>query len=270
MPGDKDESITSKRILSGFTPMKEYENTILYGLRAVKEAVSSGKEFDRVFVQKGLKSELFGELRKVLEDNKIPYQFVPTEKLNRITNNRNHQGIVAFISHILYHRIEDVLPGLFEEGKTPLILVLDRITDVRNFGAICRTAECAGVQAVVIPAQGAAQVNGDAIKASAGALHNIPVCREPNLKTAIDFLKESGLQIVSVTEKADEYYPQADYSGPTALILGSEEDGISYEYLKKSDVRVKIPMAGKIESLNVSVAAGIVLFEAVKQRNKVS
>jgi 23S rRNA (guanosine2251-2'-O)-methyltransferase len=246
--------------------MKEYENTILYGLRAVKEAVSSGKEFDRVFVQKGLKSELFGELRVVLEENKIPYQFVPAEKLNRITNNRNHQGIVAFISHILYHRIEDVLPGIFEEGKTPLILVLDRITDVRNFGAICRTAECAGVQAVVIPTQGAAQVNGDAIKASAGALHNIPVCREPNLKVALDYLKESGLSLISITEKSDDYYPKADYTGPVALILGSEEDGISHEYLRKSDMRVKIPMAGKIESLNVSVAAGIVLFEAVKQR----
>jgi 23S rRNA (guanosine2251-2'-O)-methyltransferase len=248
--------------------MKEYENTILYGLRAVKEAINSGKEFDKVFVQKGLKGEIFGELRKLLEDNKIPYQFVPTEKLNRITDNRSHQGIVAFISHILYHRLEDVLPGVFEDGKTPLILVLDRITDVRNFGAICRTAECAGVQAVVIPAQGAAQVNGDAIKASAGALHNIPICREPNLKLALDYLKESGLQLISVTEKADDFYPSANYSGPTALILGSEEDGISYEYIKRSDARVKIPMNGKIESLNVGVAAGIVLFEAVKQRMK--
>jgi 23S rRNA (guanosine2251-2'-O)-methyltransferase len=248
--------------------MKDYENTILYGLRAIKEAVLSGKEFDRVFVQKGLSGELFGELRKVMEEHKIPYQFVPAEKLNRLTTNRNHQGIVAFISHILYHRIEDVLPGIFEEGKTPLILVLDRITDVRNFGAICRTAECAGVQAVVIPTQGAAQVNGDAIKASAGALHNIPVCRETNLKATLEYLKESGLTVVSVTEKADDYYPKGDYTGPTALVMGSEEDGISYEYIKMSDQRVKIPMAGKIESLNVSVAAGIVLFEAVKQRSK--
>ncbi|HXC03270.1 MAG TPA: 23S rRNA (guanosine(2251)-2'-O)-methyltransferase RlmB [Bacteroidia bacterium] len=247
-------------------PSKEYDNTLLYGLRAIKEAVLSGKEFDRVFVQKGLKSDIFGELRRLLEDHKIPYQFVPAEKLNRVTNNRNHQGIVAFISHILYHRVEDVLPGIFEDGKTPLILVLDRITDVRNFGAICRTAECAGVQAVVIPAHGAAQVNGDAMKASAGALHSIPVCREPNLKAAIAYLKESGLKIVSVTEKASEYYPAADYSGPTAFLLGSEEDGISPEYIKNSDARVKIPMNGKIESLNVSVAAGIVLFEAVKQR----
>jgi 23S rRNA (guanosine2251-2'-O)-methyltransferase len=252
------------------TMIKEYDNTILYGLRAVKEAVASGKEFDRVFVQKGLTSELFGELRKVLEENKIPYQFVPAEKLNRLTNNRSHQGIVAFISHILYHRLEDVLPGIFEEGKTPLILVLDRITDVRNFGAICRTAECAGVQAVVIPAHGAAQVNGDAIKTSAGALNNIPICREPNLKTALDYLKESGLQLVSLSEKAADFYPSADYTGPTALILGSEEDGISFEYLKKSDKQVKIPMNGKIESLNVSVAAGIVLFEAVKQRMKLA
>ncbi|MFI5149200.1 MAG: 23S rRNA (guanosine(2251)-2'-O)-methyltransferase RlmB [Bacteroidia bacterium] len=247
-------------------PPKDYDNTLLYGLRAIKEAVLSGKEFDRVFVQKGLKSEIFGELRRLLEDHNIPYQFVPTEKLNRVTNNRNHQGIVAFISHILYHKVEDVLPGIFEDGKTPLILVLDRITDVRNFGAICRTAECAGVQAVVIPAHGAAQVNGDAMKASAGALHTIPVCREPNLKTAIAYLKECGLKIVSITEKASDYYPAADYSGPTAFILGSEEDGISPEYIKNSDARVKIPMNGKIESLNVSVAAGIVLFEAVKQR----
>ncbi|HXC04765.1 MAG TPA: 23S rRNA (guanosine(2251)-2'-O)-methyltransferase RlmB [Bacteroidia bacterium] len=247
-------------------PAEDYDNTLLYGLRAIKEAVLSGKEFDRVFVQKGLKSEIFGELRRLLEDHKIPYQFVPTEKLNRVTNNRNHQGIVAFISHILYHRVEDVLPGIFEDGKTPLILVLDRITDVRNFGAICRTAECAGVHAVVIPAHGAAQVNGDAMKASAGALHTIPVCREPSLKSAIAYLQESGLKIVSITEKASDYYPAADYSGPTAFILGSEEDGISPEFIKSSDARIRIPMNGKIESLNVSVAAGIVLFEAVKQR----
>jgi 23S rRNA (guanosine2251-2'-O)-methyltransferase len=173
---------------------------------------------------------------------------------------------VAFLSSVSYSKVENILPAIFEAGKTPLILILDRITDVRNFGAIARSAECAGVDAIVIPTRGSAQINGDAVKTSAGALHTIPVCREDNLKAILDYLKNSGLRIASCTEKGSTPHYSTDLSGPLAIIVGSEEDGISTEYLKRSDVRVQIPMHGKISSLNVSVATGIILFEVLRQR----
>ena len=190
---------------------------------------------------------------------------MPPEKLKRITD-KNHQGVVAYLTEINYYNSEEILAEVFEKGKIPLVLILDRVTDVRNFGAIARGAECAGVDFIIIPSRGAAQITGDAIKTSAGALHRIKVCREDNLKTTIEYLKESGLQIVSCHEKTDNLIYDADLTKPTAIIVGSEENGISNEYLKRSDIQVKIPMAGKIASLNVSVASGIVLFEAVKQR----
>lgn len=243
------------------------DSSIIFGTRAVIEAINAGKEIDRVFIQDRLRNELANELRKLVIDHKIPYQFVPVEKLNRLTQ-KNHQGVVAYISVVTYYRTEDILPLVFEKGKVPLFLILDRITDVRNFGAIARSAECAGVDAIIIPSRGAAQVNGDAVKTSAGALHKIPVCREENLKTTIEYLKESGLQIVSCTEKTDSYYYDLDLTQPTAIIMGSEEDGISGEYLKRSDHKAKIPLMGEIGSLNVSVAAGVILYEAVRQRSK--
>ena len=246
---------------------KKDKNTFLFGIRAVLEAVTAGKELDKVYIQKGLKSELFHELQRTLSEYKIPFQFVPAEKINKVAGYRNHQGVAATISGVTYQHIENILPTIFEEGKIPLILILDRITDVRNFGAICRSAECLGVHAVLIPSRGAAQVNADAVKTSAGALHKIPVCRSENLKTTIDFLKESGLQIISCTEKTEKNTSEADFSLPTAIILGSEEDGISEEYLKRSDETVKIPLLGEISSLNVSVAAGIILYEAQRQRH---
>lgn len=242
-------------------------SNLIFGTRAVIEAISSGKEIDKVFIQDRLKNELTNELRKLVVDNKIPYQFVPIEKLNRLTP-KNHQGVVAFLSVVTYYKTEDILPLVFEKGKTPLFLILDRVTDVRNFGAIARSAECAGVDAIIIPSRGAAQVNGDAVKTSAGALHKIPVCREENLKHTIEYLKESGLQIVSCTEKTDSYYYDIDLTAPTVIIMGSEEDGISGEYLKRSDFKAKIPLMGEIGSLNVSVAAGVILYEAVRQRLK--
>jgi 23S rRNA (guanosine2251-2'-O)-methyltransferase len=238
---------------------------MLFGTRAVIEAIKSDKEIDRLFVQSNLNNDLSRELMGLLKEKNISFQYVPGEKLNRLTG-KNHQGVVGYLSAITYQKIEDVLPFLFEQGKLPLLLVLDRITDVRNFGAICRSAECAGVDAVVIPSRGAAQVNADAIKTSAGALHTIPVCREDNLKQVLDFLKESGVRIVACTEKAEKYYFEADISGPVALLMGSEEDGISPEYLKRADEQVKIPMRGSISSLNVSVATGVILFEALRQR----
>jgi 23S rRNA (guanosine2251-2'-O)-methyltransferase len=253
-------------------PQKEHReprdtSNIIFGTRAVIEAITSGKEIDKVFVQDRLKNDLTNELRKLIVDHKIPYQFVPVEKLNRLTP-KNHQGVVAYLSTITYYKVEDILPMVFEKGKVPLFVILDRITDVRNFGAIARSAECAGVDAIIIPSRGAAQVNGDAVKTSAGALHKIPVCREENLKLTLDYLKDSGVQIVACTEKTDSYYYDIDLNAPTAILMGSEEDGISGEYLKRSDHKAKIPLLGEIGSLNVSVAAGIMLYEAVRQRLK--
>lgn len=244
---------------------KKESNQMVFGIRAVIEAIRSGKEIESLYVQKGLGGALFSELKEVLLEHNLTYQQVPVEKLNRLTV-KNHQGIVAYISPITYQPLEALIPMIYEKGEVPLVVVLDRITDVRNFGAIARTAECAGVHAIVIPLKGAAQVNPDAIKTSAGALYTIPICREPNLKNAIQFLKESGLQLVACTEKTEDMIFDVDMSGPTAIIFGSEEDGISGEYLKLADKRALIPMMGEIASLNVSVSTGVALFEAVRQR----
>jgi 23S rRNA (guanosine2251-2'-O)-methyltransferase len=238
----------------------------IFGTRAVIEALRAGKEIERIFIQKGLNNQLFHELRKELQGKDVPYVIVPPQKLDRLSNNKNHQGVVAIISQIVYHRAEDLLGSVFESGKVPLVLILDKVTDVRNFGAIARSAECAGVQMIIVPEQGAAPVNADAIKTSAGALHRIPVCRERNLKTTIDFLKESGLQLLACHEKTDNLIYSANFKLPTAIIMGAEDTGISPEYLRRADVQVKIPMEGKISSLNVSVATGIILFEAVRQK----
>ncbi len=244
---------------------KKDTSDYIFGIRPTIEAIKSGKEVEKILIQTGINGELFGELNRLIKEYKIPTQYVPIEKLNRITG-KNHQGIIAFVSPIAFHEIESIIPTLFEQGKTPLILILDRITDIRNFGAITRTAECSGVNAIIVPTRGAAQINSDALKTSAGALFKIPVCREENLKNTIDFLKESGIQIVACTEKTNDYYYNIDYNAPTAIIMGSEEDGISPEYLKKSDFKGKIPLMGEIGSLNVSVACGIMLYEAVRQR----
>lgn len=244
---------------------KEHKNDFIVGFRPIIEAIKSGKELDKVFIQNGLQSPLFKELMGLLKERNIPYQFVPVEKLNKI-NRINHQGVAAAISQASFYKIEELLPQIFEKGKIPLLLILDRITDVRNFGAIARSAECAGVDAIIIPFKGGASINSDALKTSAGALHKIKVCREQNIKTTIEYLKQSGIQIIACTEKASDYFFDIDYTKPTAIIMGSEENGISDEYLKRSDKRVKIPMLGTIESLNVSVATGIILFETVKQR----
>ena len=248
------------------TQKKESESgNLIFGLRPIIEAIRAGKEIDKLLVQNGLKGELVSQLMGLLKQHNIDFQYVPVEKLNRVTSN-NHQGVVGYLSTITYHKIKDILPGVFEAGKTPLVLILDRITDVRNFGAIVRTAECSGVDAIIIPVRGGAQINADSIKTSAGALHKIPVCREENLKHIIEYLRESGLQVVACTEKTNDLYYQTDYTLPVAIIMGSEENGVSSEYLNLSDSHAKIPMMGEISSLNVSVAAGIILYEAVRQR----
>ena len=241
------------------------EKNYIFGIRSIIEAVNAGKTIDKLFIQKGLHNDLFAELWKLVRLKRINYKHVPLEKINRLTR-KNHQGVFAFISPIDFHNIEDVIPQLYEEGKNPLVLVLDRITDVRNFGAIARTAECAGVDAILIPEQNAAAINADAIKTSAGALHKVTVCRTWNLKLALQFMKDSGIQLIACTEKTQDNMYKPDYTPPTAIIMGSEEDGVSPEFLKMSDARVKIPMSGKIASLNVSVAAGVILYEAIRQR----
>lgn len=241
------------------------ENNLIFGTRSVIEAVNAGKDIEKILVQKGLSNELYNQLRQALKGQTVPIQFVPPEKLRRITE-KNHQGVIAYLTEITYYDTETLLAEVFEKGKVPLVLLLDRVTDVRNFGAIARSAECAGVDFIIIPSRGAAQINGDAIKTSAGALHRLKVCREDNLKTTIEYLKESGLQVIACHEKTDQLIYEADFTKPTLVMMGSEENGISNEYLKRSDMQVKIPMPGTIASLNVSVATGIVLFEAVKQR----
>ena len=217
---------------------------------------------ERVLIQNGLNSSLMGELRSIMREKEIPSQFVPVEKLNKMTSG-NHQGVVATIAAVRYHNFVDIVEGLEDAG---LILLLDHITDVRNLGAIARTAECTGVDAIIIPAHGSAQINEDSIKTSSGALLRIPVCREDNLKTVINYAKQSGLQVCAATEKGSRPYTEVDFTLPTLLIMGAEETGISNDLLKISDVRAKLPIVGEVQSLNVSVAAGVFMYEILRQR----
>lgn len=243
------------------------KNEIIFGVRAVIEAIQAGRDIDKILLKKDIQSELSQELLSVVKGHDILVQRVPVERLNRITR-KNHQGVIAFVSAVTYQKVEDLVPFLFEQGKTPLFVMLDGITDVRNFGAIARTCECAAVDAVIIPMRNSVTVNADAVKTSAGALHTLPVCREHSLTGTLCFLKESGFHIVAATEKGDYDYTRADYTNPLCIIMGAEDKGVSYDNLALCDEWVKIPMLGTIESLNVSVAAGILIYEAVKQRMK--
>lgn len=252
-----------KGILNGLL-MAKTENYV-FGIHAVQEAVNAGRDLDKVLVKRGAGSGPLKSLMGTLSRMEVPVQHVPVEKLNRITG-KNHQGIIAFISQIAYADISSLLPSIYEKGEDPLILILDGVSDVRNFGAIARSAECAGVHAIVIPASGSAAINPDAIKTSAGALHRIPVCRHRDLISVLRFLRESGLSLFAASEKAQESIHDVDMTGPAALIMGSEDKGISAELLKHADTWVSIPMKGTISSLNVSVACGVVLFEMIRQR----
>ncbi len=238
----------------------------VFGIRAVIETIRAGKEIDKLLVQRDLGAGgTLAELLQVAHENNVPVSRVPKERLDRVTR-KNHQGVIAFVSAVNYAQLHNVISTVYEQGKIPLILILDRVTDVRNFGAIARTAECAGVHALVIPAKGAAQINADAVKTSSGALNFIPVCREENLVRTVTFLQESGLQVVACTEKAEQLLYQTDLAVPTAIVMGSEEDGISNELIRKADAIVKIPQIGQIASLNVSVAAGVMIYEVIRQR----
>jgi len=242
------------------------KENIIYGLRPVMEAIASGREIERLFIQTGLKGSLYHQLIQMAQEGHTPYQYVPAGRLNRLTTG-NHQGVVCFLSAIVYQPVESLLPALYEQGKSPFLLILDSITDVRNFGAIVRTAEGAGVDAIVIPAKGSAQIDADAVKTSAGALLKVPVHRSLNMHNTVVYLKNSGLRIIAASEKAGQPYHIPDYTVPVAIIMGSEEKGISKELLKLADGMVAIPLHGKIQSLNVAVAAGIILFEIAKQRS---
>ena len=245
--------------------MMNEKNEMIFGIRALIEAIDAGKDIEKILIKRDLGGDLAKELFAALKYVDAPVQRVPIEKLNRITK-KNHQGVIAYISPITYQKVDQIVPMLYDKGKSPFLILLDGITDVRNFGAIARTCNCADVDAIIIPLKNSVTVNADAIKTSAGALHTLPVCREPNILETIKYLKESGFHVVAATEKGDYDYDKADYKDPLCIIMGAEDTGIPYEHLAKCDEWVKIPILGNIESLNVSVAAGILIYEAIKQR----
>ena len=241
---------------------------MIFGIRAIMEAIESDKEIDKIILKKDLQSELSHELFEVLRSHPlIQVQRVPLERINKYTR-KNHQGAIAFISSTHYQRVEDLVQNIFEEGKDPFFIILDGVTDVRNFGAIARTCECAGVDAVVIPFRGSVSVGADAIKTSAGALHTLPVCKEKNLVQTVKYLKASGVRVVAATEKGDKVYTDTNLTGPLAIVMGAEDTGVSPEIIRLCDDLVKIPINGKISSLNVSVAAGVMIYESIRQRQK--
>ena len=245
--------------------MQEIQEQQIYGIRAVIEAVNAGKTIDRVFLQKGLQGALYKELLATLQGAQIATQYVPIEKLNRMSK-KNHQGVIATLSPVEYQDFEELVIGVTESGKVPLFLVLDHLQDVRNFGAIVRTAECTGVSGIIIPKRGSVSVTADAVKTSAGAVFRVPICKVDNLIDAVYYLQGSGIRVVAATEKTNNLLYSEDFTTPLAIVMGAEDVGISGGVLKVVDSRVKLPMAGEIGSLNVSVACAIFLYEAVRQR----
>ena len=245
--------------------MMHSEKEFIFGMHPVMEAIRGGRQIDRVLVRRGLRGGLYHELMQVVNEYAIPWQVVPQEKLDYITR-KNHQGVIAWLSAIEFQNIENIVPRIFEEGGDPLLLMLDGVSDVRNFGAIVRSALCFGAHAVIIPEKNSARISPDAVKASAGALSTFPVCRVKSLTKCLTWLRESGLKAVAATEKAEKQVSDAGMTGPLVVILGSEERGISRELLELSDKQVSIPITGTIGSLNVSVSAGILLYEIVRQK----
>mgnify|MGYP000848549510 CR=1 FL=1 len=245
--------------------MQEIQEQQIYGIRAVIEAVNAGKTIDRVFLQKGLQGTLYKELLATLQGAQIATQYVPIEKLNRMSK-KNHQGVIATLSPVEYQDFEELVIGVTESGKVPLFLVLDHLQDVRNFGAIVRTAECTGVSGIIIPKRGSVSVTADAVKTSAGAVFRVPICKVDNLIDAVYYLQGSGIRVVAATEKTNNLIYSEDFTTPLAIVMGAEDVGISGGVLKVVDSRVKLPMAGEIGSLNVSVACAVFLYEAVRQR----
>jgi 23S rRNA (guanosine2251-2'-O)-methyltransferase len=242
------------------------ESDCIFGLRPVIEAIKAGKQIDRLLVKQGLQGALYHELMTLVRTHNLVYQIVPVERIELVTR-KNHQGVLAWLSVIEYQYIANLLPMIYEKGEDPLIVALDGVSDVRNFGAIVRTAECLGAHAIIIPEKGSARITADAVKTSAGALLSLPVCREKSIVRAIEYLKESGLKVICAAERSGRVASEAPLTGPAVLILGSEDKGISRELVTLSDHQIKVPMTGTIDSLNVSVAAGILLYEIVRQRS---
>lgn len=243
------------------------ESDCIFGLRPVIEAIKAGKQIDRLLVRQGLQGALYHELMTEVRNHNIVYQIVPLERIELVTR-KNHQGVLAWLSLIEYQHIANLLPMLWEKGEDPLIIALDGVSDVRNFGAIVRTAECLGAHAIVVPEKGSARITPDAVKTSAGALHTFPVCREKSIVRTIEFLKESGLKVFCAAENSVKSSKESDLKGPAVLVMGSEDKGISRELISLADKIVSIPMKGTIESLNVSVAAGILIYEICRQRSE--
>ena len=237
----------------------------IYGVHAVLEAFEAGKDIDKILLSKTLNDETAKEISEKARALRVPVQRVPVQKIDRITR-KNHQGVLAMMAAVTYYQVEDLVPQLFDEGENPFIVVLDGVTDVRNFGAVARTCECAGVSAIVIPDRESVSVNADAVKTSAGALNYLPVCREHNLVKAVRLLRDSGFKIVGTSDKSQMPYTKGNYTGPVAIVLGAEDKGISPEIMKLCDTQVLIPEFGHINSLNVSVAGGIMIYEVVRQR----
>ena len=238
---------------------------MIYGTRAVMEAIRAGKEIEKIMIQSSLANDLIKELISLAREKHVPYTFVPQEKLKRVST-KNHQGVICILASVSYASLDNLIDRAYSEGREPFLLILDRVTDVRNFGAIARTAECAGVDCIVIGEKGNAPITSDAMKTSAGALNHLSICREKDLKKTMKFLRENGIRILACTEKASQNIFDVQLNGPIALIMGSEEDGISDALLRDADELVKIPMKGKIGSLNVSVATGVAIYEVVRTR----
>ena len=244
----------------------EKDMTKIFGLRAILEAIEAGQEIEKVYLQKEIKGTLAKALQYKINDHNISFSYVPIEKLNKLSKFQNHQGAVAKISSIQFKDLDELLTELTETTASPLLLLLDQISDVRNLGAILRTAECTGVHAVIVPSHGSAPINADAIKTSAGAAFNLPICKVNHVLDAIYQIKAHDIQVVSVTEKTDTSIFDLDFRPPTALVMGSEHKGISSSVLKNTDLKGKLPLLGSIDSLNVSVACGAALYEIVRQR----
>lgn len=240
------------------------KNNLIFGIHPLIEALEAGREIDKILLKRGLRSSEVSHIMDVAKERTIPVQIVPEERLTRLTR-KQHQGVIAFISEIEYTQLDQLIPMLYEEGRSPFVVLLDGLTDVRNFGAIARTAECAGVDAIIIPERGSVSVTADAVKTSAGALHRIPVCRVSSIQAAVTLLQENGIQIVAASEKAADIYTESELSLPLGLVLGAEDHGVSQDVLRCADKIVRIPQVGAIGSLNVSVAGGILIYEVVRQ-----
>ena len=240
------------------------KSNMIFGIHPLLEALEAGREIDKVMMRRGLRTEESARILALSRERSVPVQFVPEERLGRLTQ-RQHQGVIAFISEIEYTPLEELVARVYEEGRAPFIVLLDGLTDVRNFGAIARTAECAGVDALVIPERGSVSVTADAVKTSAGALHRIPVCRVSSIAAAVGLLQSSGVRVVAASEKAEERYTETALQLPLGLVMGAEDHGVSTGVLRMADSITRIPQVGAIGSLNVSVAAGILIYEAVRQ-----